>query len=608
MNQLKTITQPSNLVSLFFKLWGCLGARRQVQYLGLLVIMLLSTFAEVLSLGAVVPFLGILISPDQIFAHPSLQWLIRGLGVTAPSALVLPLTISFVLLALFAGGLRLLLLWFGTRLAFASGADISLQVYRKTLYQPYGVHIRRNSSEVITGIIHRVDGVIFWVILPLLTLISSLVLLIAVMSTLIVIDPVVALTAIMVFGLSYGAISLVTRKRLMSNGFCINEERAKVIKALQEGLGGVRDVLLDGTQPFYCELYRRSDWRLRRAYGDNNFISGCPRPVMESLGMVLIAVLAFILGQQEGGISSSLPMLGALALGAQRLLPTLQQAYGSWASIMGGRAALVDTIELLEQEIVVDGDTTVSPVNFENMIALRCVYFRYSDEGPWVLNGLDLSILKGERIGIVGSTGSGKSTALDILMGLLQANEGQLLIDGKPLEDRDVRGWHDVIAHVPQQIYLVDGTLAENIALGIPSDQIDMARVKRSATMANISQFAESHPDGYAAHVGENGIRLSGGQRQRIGIARALYKEAQILVLDEATSALDGVTENQVMDAIRGLDRDLTVIIVTHRLTTVRDCDRVFELQSGRVLASGTYEELCRSSETFRIIERCGGL
>lgn len=600
MSQPESGSARGSLAALLIRLWHHLGKRRQAQYLVLLSLMLLATFTEVLSLGAVLPFLGILISPERVFANPAAHGLIEFLGIDTPAGLVLPLTVSFAALALLAGGCRLLLLWFSTRLAFASGADISMQVYRKTLYQPYPIHVSRNSSEVVNSIIHRVNGVVFWIILPLLTLISSSVLLVAVTAALIAIDPVVALTATAGFGLSYGAITLMTRERLLANGHCINDEQTRVIKALQEGLGGIRDVLLDGTQAFYCELYHQADRRLRHAYGDNNFIGGYPRPTMEALGMVLIAGLAYVLGQQEGGISAALPVLGALALGAQRLLPALQQAYGAWASIIGGYAALADTVELLEQEISIEDQRTRPPLPFGSAVALREIFFRYSSEAPWVLDGLDLTVRKGQHVGFVGSTGSGKSTALDVLMGLLPPTQGQICVDGKPIEGGDIRAWQKTIAHVPQSIYLADSTLAENIAFGIPRDQIDMARVREAAARAQISQFVEDHPNGYSAHVGERGIRLSGGQRQRIGIARAMYKQAEILVLDEATSALDNITEQEVMDAIRGLDRNLTVIIVAHRLTTVRHCDVIYELKGGNVVASGTYAELLQASETFR--------
>lgn len=591
---------PPRLLHLLAQLWHHLGRRRRMQYVALLILMLVTTFAEVVSLGSVLPFLGILVSPNEVFAHPATQVVTRSIGIETPDQLVLPLTASFALLALLAGGLRLCLLWASTRLAFASGADISLKVYRKTLYQPYYVHVARNSSEVVSTIIHRVNGVVFWIILPLLTLISSCVLLVAVTAALLTIDPVVAVTATIGFGVSYFLITLFTRKRLLSNGDCINKEQTKVIKALQEGLGGIRDVLLDGTQPFYCKLYEDADRRLRRAYGDNNFIGGFPRPTMEALGMMLIAVLAYILSQKEGGISAALPVLGALALGAQRLLPALQQGYGALANIVGGHAALRDTIELLEQNVICHQTDDIKPLEFRHEILLRNIHFCYSSGSTPVLNGFELKIRKGQLIGFVGTTGSGKSTAMDIFMGLLNPDEGSLSVDGQIISKSNIPALQKIIAHVPQNIFLADGTFAENIAFGVPAKEIDMQRVRASASRARMSDFVEKHPDGYLAHIGERGIRLSGGQRQRIGIARALYKSAEILVLDEATSALDNVTEHEVMESIRNLGQKLTVLIVAHRLSTVRECDVIYEVRNGRVHASGSFDELLRSSESFR--------
>jgi ATP-binding cassette subfamily B protein len=418
---------------------------------------------------------------------------------------------------------------------------------------------------------------------------------------LIAIDPMVASVAAVGFGASYALITWMSRRRLQRNSERIAYEQTQVVKALQEGLGGIRDVLLDGTQPVYCDIYRQADHPLRRAQGTNVFIGVCPRPAMEAVGMVMIAALAYALSRQVGGIATALPVLGALALGAQRLLPALQQIYGSWAGIAGNHGSLADTIELLDQPLpaeILQPDP--APLLFQDAIRFDAVRFRYTGDGPWVLDGLNLTILKGARIGFVGSTGSGKSTTLDLLMGLLIPTEGELLVDGHPISGERLRAWQKTIAHVPQSIYLADATLAENIAFGVPPDTIDLDRVQQAARQAQIADFIESSPEGYKAHVGERGIRLSGGQRQRIGIARALYKQASVLVFDEATSALDNATEQSVMDAIEGLGSDLTILLIAHRLTTVRRCDTIVELEQGQVVAQGTYEQLLERSPSFR--------
>jgi ABC-type multidrug transport system fused ATPase/permease subunit len=447
--------------------------------------------------------------------------------------------------------------------------------------------------------------VVFGVLLPFLTLVSSTVLLVAIILALLAIDPVVASVAAVGFGASYALITWMSRRRLHRNSQRIAYEQIQVVKALQEGLGGIRDVLLDGTQPVYCDIYRQADHPLRRAQGNNAFIGGSPRYIMEALGIVLIAALAYALSRQVGGIATALPVLGALALGAQRLLPALQQTYSAWASIAGNHASLSDTIALLDQPLPVELlQPAPAPLLVQNAIRFDEVRFRYTDVGPWILDGLNLTIPKGTKVGFVGSTGSGKSTTLDLLMGLLSPTEGALLVDGLPVKGSRIRAWQQNIAHVPQSIYLADTTLAENIAFGVPPEAIDMDRVKLAARQAQIAEFIESSQEGYNAFVGERGIRLSGGQRQRIAIARALYKQASVLVFDEATSALDIATELSVMDVIYGLSKDFTILIIAHRLTTVRRCDTIVELENGKVMAQGTYEQLFDSSSSFRRIAR----
>lgn len=598
----------SGLWDLLARLWRHLSRRRRRQFGLLLGLMVVSAFAEVVSLGAVLPFIGILTAPERVFSHHLVADVAQTFGVTTAGQLVLPLTIMFATAALVAGGIRILLLWVTTRLAVVSGADLSIEVYRRTLYQPYSVHAARNSSDTISGITGKVDITVFGVMLPLLSLFSSTVLLVAVMFALIVIDPVIALVATIGFGASYGLITWLTRRRLVRNSERIAHEQTQVIKALQEGLGGIRDVLLDGTQPVYCDVYRHADHPLRRAHGNNLFIAGSPRFAMEALGMVLIAALAYVLSRQVGGVATALPALGALALGAQRLLPALQQIYSAWANIAGSRASLASTIELLGQSLPADVLLPPpAPLSFKSDICFNAVRFRYTNDGPWVLDGINLKIPKGTRMGFVGSTGSGKSTALDLLMGLLMPTEGELLVDGIPISGIRVRAWQRSIAHVPQNIFLADTTLAENIAFGVPRGEIDLSRVKQAARQAHIADFIETRPEGYNALVGERGIRLSGGQRQRIGIARALYKQATVLIFDEATSALDNATEQSVMDAIEGLNRDLTILLIAHRLTTVKRCDIIVELERGRVVAQGTYSQLLESSTSFRAMAQVAG-
>jgi ABC-type multidrug transport system fused ATPase/permease subunit len=581
------------IYKLMGRLWFHLGGRRQWQFLALLGLTFVAAFAEVVSLGSVLPFLSILIDPDRVMNYPLLVEYLPALGISTATQLALPLTIGFIFFALVAGSIRLLLLWANTKFAFSCGADLSSKVYKKTLYQPYHVHISRNTSEVVSGIVNKINSVVNQVISPALALLSSIVLMVAITCTLIFINSMVALSAILAFGLSYYFITRISRGRLRKNSARISYEETQVIKALQEGLGGIRDVLLDGTQAIYCRIFQRADIPLRRALGNNTFIGGSPRFIMEAFGMSLIAILAYWLGEEPGGIVLALPVLGALALGAQRLLPAMQQGYSAWATIMGSKASLVETISLLDQPLGEDlFEVALTPLPFKSSISFNEVYFRYSDEDSWVLHNLNLLIPKGSRVGIIGTTGSGKSTAIDLLMGLLRPSKGIIAIDGSPCVGSQLKSWQKTIAHVPQMIYLADTSITENIAFGVPKNLIDMDRILLAARQAHISDFVESLSEGYDTNVGERGVRLSGGQRQRIGIARALYKRAKVLIFDEATSALDTETELSVMESIDSLDRDLTIILVAHRITTLSRCDKIVELEQGRVELECTYKEL----------------
>jgi ATP-binding cassette subfamily B protein len=555
--------------------------------------MVFSSFAEILSIGAVLPFLAILTAPIRVFEHPVALPFIQTLGLTKPEQLLLPLTIAFGLAALLAGAMRLLLLWATTRLSFATGADLSISIYRRTLYQSYAVHVARNSSEVISGISGKTNGVIYSIIVPALTLISSFIMLIAILIALLSVDPVIALEAFGGFGLIYIFIIRLTRKRLLINSQRMARESTQVIKSLQEGLGGIRDVLIDGSQATYCQIYRNADLPLRRAQGNTSFISASPRYGMEALGMLLIAILAYNLARETDGIAKAIPVLGALALGAQRLLPVLQQAYGSWSNILSGQASLQDTLALLDQPLPSYADQPAAkPLPFTKTISLNQLSFRYSEQAPWVLENLNLCITKGSRIGFIGTTGSGKSTLLDIVMGLLNPTKGVLKIDDEAITAQNNRAWQAHVAHVPQAIFLSDSTIEENIAFGVPIDQIDAERVRQAAHQAQIADIIKTWPKGYHTFVGERGVRLSGGQRQRIGIARALYKQADVIIFDEATSALDNETEHAVMRAIEGLSTNLTILIIAHRLTTLKNCTQIIELSDGSIKRIGNYQSM----------------
>jgi ATP-binding cassette, subfamily B, bacterial PglK len=568
-------------------LWKHLSNRRQKQFTLLLLLMLLASISEVISIGAVLPFLGVLVAPEHLYNHVLVQPIVQWLEIKSPDQLLFPFVTLFIVATIISATIRLSLLYVMTRLSFAAGADLSINIYQRSLYQEYQVHIASNSSEVINSIITKTNTVISFILVPMLTLISSVFFIIAIITTLFVIDPIVALIAIFGFSILYWLVVHFTKVQLQENSQCIADQSTQLVKSLQEGLGGIRDVLIDGSQQFYCQLYRNADLPLRRASGNNQFISQSPRFVMEALGMVLITGIAYSMSLRENGLTNAIPVLGALALGAQRLLPALQQAYASFSTIKGADSSFSDILDLLDQPLPdYASQPPPKPITFTQGINLTNLRFRYNKKTPKILDGINLTIPKGTRIGFIGKTGSGKSTLLDVIMGLLPPSEGQISIDNQPITPKNRRAWQAHIAHVPQNIYLSDSSIAQNIAFGIESDKIDYKKVQKAAERAQISQMIGDWKDGYQTFVGERGVRLSGGQRQRIGIARALYKQADVLIFDEATSALDHETEQAVMQAIEDLDRDLTILIIAHRLSTLDGCDQIVELNKGLLCKS----------------------
>jgi ATP-binding cassette subfamily B protein len=585
---------PANgYLSLLHDLWGHVSKLRRLQFILVLILTVISSLSEMLTIGAVFPFIMALTSPEKVLGFSLVKPFINFWNLKTTEDLVPFLTIGFCTLAMLSGLMRVTLLWASNQLSCRTGSDISIDIYRRTLYQPYAVHVSRNSSTLISGLTVKSNAVVSGVINPVLALISSLMMLFAILLSLMFIDYQVALLTLGIFSVIYLVIIRYTRHKLKANSAAVTSELTFAVKALQEGLGGIRDVLIDGAQETYCKTYQAADYKMRRAQANTLFIGQCPRYLIEAMGTTLIALIACQLMLGEGGLDNALPVLGALALGAQRMLPIVQQAYASWTSILGNQGNLKDTLALLKQPFPeAYAKPVASPLVFNQSIKLSEISFKYHEAASLVLDRVDLEITKGSKVGFIGETGSGKSTLIDIIMGLLEPTSGSMQVDGAEVNSRNYRAWQALIAHVPQAIFLTDATVAENIAFGVPENQIDMSRVMQAANLAQISEVIEAWPDTYQTIVGERGIKLSGGQRQRIGIARALYKKAEVIVFDEATSALDTNTEKAVMQSISQLGDNITVLIVAHRLTTLKMCDRIVELKNGTVHRTGSYSHI----------------
>jgi ATP-binding cassette subfamily B protein len=568
-----------------------LGSHQRRQLLAILVLMLVGAFAETATVGAVLPFLAIVSPGSELGRFGWVVGPIAELAALLGTSTLLVAAVLLVAIAVIAAAIRLALLWGSQIFFYALGHTLSMGVYARVLHRPYTRHVIENSATTIAAM-QKVQFVLGNVLLPAAAGVTAAVVALFILAALIAIDARTALIAAACFGLLYALVSRLTRRRLYANSDTASSALKGRVQILQEGLGGIRDVLIDHSQAQFLAKFATIDLQFTRAQATNQFLAAAPRYVVEAAGVVLIAVIAVFVSGRPGGLSGALPMLGALALGAQRLLPLIQQTYFSWAQIYGHRAALVEVGQLLAEPLppAIAADNRLAPLT--GTVTFRNVTFAYPGERGTALQEIDLAIRPGARIGLVGPSGAGKSTFVDLLLGLLDPTGGAVLIDGQRLDDSTRAAWQAAVAHVPQAIFLADGSIAENIAFGRTGEAIDMARLREAARLAEIDAFIATLPQGYDTFVGERGVRLSGGQRQRIGIARALYKEARVLVLDEATSALDEATESAVMQAVDQLPRELTLVIVAHRLSTLRVCEEIVRLEAGRVVQVGSFAEV----------------
>jgi ABC-type multidrug transport system fused ATPase/permease subunit len=569
-----------------------MGRRRRQHLVAATAAMAVGALAELVTIGAVLPFLALIADPQRAARLPGFSLFLALTGARPGQDLLIRAAGLLIVAVVLAAAARLLILWVTQGFVVAFGHDIGSAIFSRMLRQPYSYYVSRNPSELLASI-EKVHILTFGTLMPLMQAVTSLLMAVAITALLFAIAPLPAFIAAAAVVALYVAVSFATRPKLKANSAILSQSATARMQAIQEGIGGIRDILLGHSQHVFEENFRRLDWRYRRAQALNIFFGGAPRYLVEGAGVILIALVALSMSLRPGGIVAAIPVLGALALGAQRLLPLIQQSYLGWSNFAGNARIMSDVLALMETPVVASAPPgTAVPVRpFERDIVFDGVSLSYPGR-PAALQDLSLAIARGERIGLVGTTGSGKSSFLDLLMALLDPSEGEIRIDGRRLDDSSRAGWQAQIAHVPQSVYLADASIASNIAFAEPEDSIDMARIEAAARQAQLHDFIAGLDEGYGTKVGERGVRLSGGQRQRIAIARALYKKAKILIFDEATGALDRKTERAVMDAVSALGRDMTVLIVAHRISALAGCDRVIRLEGGRIVESGSYREL----------------
>ncbi|MBO8140911.1 MAG: ATP-binding cassette domain-containing protein [Firmicutes bacterium] len=596
--------------------WNTLTRRERAKVSALAAAVVVMAVLEVVNVSAIMPFLTVVSNPETIHENALLSWFYDRLGVESENRFLVIMGLAVFLFMLLSNGWMGLTSWMEARFVWSWNHTLSVRLLRKYLYRPYTFFLTRNTADLSKNILSEVQQIASQLMVPAIQGVGRAFVAMSLIIAMFLVAPAMALMITALVGGMYGTVYQLTRRSLSRIGAdrtAANQERFTIAS---EALGGIKDVKLLGQEQAFMSRFERSSARFSVHQARSQIISQVPKYAIEPIafGSVVLIVVYMIL--VRGDISNVIPMLGFYAFAGYRVMPAAQQAFRAVTQIRFYGPAL----EMLLREMTEEPETettsdslkrpapasTVSSLSrLEKALELRDVTFRYPTSDTEAVRDVSLVIPARSTIGLVGATGSGKTTLVDLLLGLLRPQSGEILVDGIPITDENVREWQKQLGYVPQDIFLTDASIAENIAFGTPREKIDMDRVREAAQIAMIDEFISRElPDGYETIVGERGIRLSGGQRQRIGIARALYRNPSVLVFDEATSALDNRTEEAVMQAIRGLLGQRTTIMVAHRLTTLRDCDAIYMLERGRVAASGTYEELLQGTGGFAELTR----
>jgi ATP-binding cassette, subfamily B, bacterial PglK len=578
---------------------------------GLLVLFLAVIMAVFETVGVVslVPFLSVLGNPEVVKTNPLLAYAYEILGFESVDIFLFVLgTLAFFAI-IFSSGFRVLSHYIMNRFIEMRRYSISALLMETYLHQPYAFFLNRSSHDLGKNILSEVDVLIDNVFRPFMMMIAYSVVVFFLVFLLLIMDPLLSVSAAILISGLYLLIYLGVRGKLKRSGqerTIANHER---FTTAGEALGGIKFIKLLGHESFYLSRFKCSSICLAKNLSALQTLSMVPKFVIEAIAFGGIIALILILitiqgGVTEGSFGEILPMLGVFAFASYKLLPSVQNIYNGLAKLRFGIVVLDRIVEDLSKcenftQIYVRQSEPLIP---KDKIALQEISYTYPYASEPALIAINITIPVGSSLGIVGSTGSGKTTLVDVLIGLLRPTKGKITVDGEPIIDnKNLREWQRALGYVPQDIFLTDSTVYENIALGVPLEKIDRDQIKRCAQMAQMHDFiTQELPEGYSTLVGERGVRLSGGQRQRIGIARALYHNPEVLVFDEATSSLDNVTEKAFMNAIDSLSRQKTIIMIAHRLSTVQSCDKIVFIEHGRVISTGSFEELIVKNDFFR--------
>jgi ATP-binding cassette, subfamily B, bacterial PglK len=596
-------------MTLVYDIWSVLAARQRRWVIGAQVLSIVMAFSTVVGIASIAPFFSLLGDPKLIDQTGLLHWLYH-LGFSSKRSFTVALGLAFVGLVILANLINVIGSFLMIRLALWINTDLQSILFEEYLHRPYIFHARTPSAVLFNNVIHETIRATSQILQNAFSLITNIVTALFIIVSVMLLNPVVAAAMIGALAGGYVLIYLAVRNRLLQAGRTQSQFFVELTKTVNESLGAIKEILVLRTQQYFRGSFARSSEEFARAAAHTQLIAQSPRYVMECVAVVGLVAAALLASGRDQGIGPWLGQLTFLGFAAYRLLPTLQQAFVAIVRIRADRpgfTAIARDLRLARARkyavAAADSPWRESP---RSEIRLEDVSFRYEPDRPLAIDGVSLRIPVRAAIGFVGANGSGKTTLVDLIAGLLVPAHGRIEVDGIALNDGNRTAWQGRIAYVPQNIFLLDTSIAENVALGIAGPEIDRERLLAAAQLAQLDEFVATLPGGYDHVVGERGVTLSGGQRQRLGIARALYADASVLILDEATNALDGLTEQEMMATIVRLRGRYTIIVIAHRLSTVRACDAIVEFDHGKVRASGTYEGLLRNSETFRRLANVG--
>ncbi len=570
----------------------------------LLIGSIIMAFFEVVGVASILPFMSMVLDPDQISSNQILSFLFNFFNFDNVETFLFYSGVAVLVLLAFSNFFSAFMYWAITYFSKMQGHIISMRLLKHYLSNNYLFFIERNSSDLGKNILSEIDRVVKGVVLQALQAISKAILTIVVLAFLIYINPIIAIVTILSIGGAYLFFYIITRSYLSTIGEKQSIALFHRYRTVDEAMMGIKDIKLKSLERNFIGRFRQPSIDNARFSAQGLVIAILPRYLLETVAFGGIISIILILLSNDVLISEIIPVLSLYAVAGYRLLPAVQNIYSAQSMIKYNLPALMiiinDLKEMKIEEKIELSNEVDQMIKFDKKITVNDIFFKYPKSKKNVIDGISLSILKNTSIGFAGSTGSGKTTLVDIILGLLDPKRGNIVVDDTIIDSQNLLSWQNKISYVPQTIFLIDESISSNIAFGINREEIDHDRVVKAAQLANLDRFVEDLPEKYDTLVGENGVKLSGGQRQRIGIARALYNEPEVLVLDEATSALDGITENYVMEAIESLSNKLTLIIVAHRITTIENCDMIYFLEEGKIKDYGTYNELISKNSQFK--------